>query len=864
MLLGCTTPDRDAAWECLGTIPDISPEMLDAGSLAVDPPDVLWLHGPGAPLDGVREWLERGGRMLATLEAAAVPARLGLERVSPDERIRGTWQEKDAVRGLAAFGAHPLFAGMGQGAFTWAPAVGETFSWLVYRSTRPNSAAVIAVERHSRELNPERVVAWEYQVGDGGILCIGAFVHPGASSRRFSRHLAALLANAIAGDAIPHRDRAVPVATWPEPGRYAQRNTAVPVPEISPLEGPWIPSSSDLVLEGDYDGPRPWTLAGRRMLLTGTEETGLVEAWSHPFRLMHQVDLQINGTAPVPQSVRVAPDQVSRTFRAGALSGEERWTTGLERPVLIWEIESSPMAAIRAAWSVDLRRMWPYPDGACGDLRWNLSEDGTRLWIGAAGASLQIVFLVQGGRLLPPEGIASAAPRVEVRVAGQGSLRIVAVAGVDSDDLAASVRAVARKQFDGLQRQRAQHAEQVRAYGVAIETPDPDLARAFEWAKVRTDSFVADTPGLGRSLLAGYAASRPGEGDGRPGLAWYFGPDACRTALAQLAAGQREPVRDVIRFLSRHQDVTGQVLSQYSTSGLAQFDDAESTPLYLLLVARYAAWTGDLDFLGKQWDRVERAWRFCLEAECDLSGMDELAPVADALGRGEMADRLRQRGDGSGPAPGRARLASMAGATFSTPWGVRTLAADDPRFDPADAYHGAVSPWLTGRASLAEWRAGDYAAALDHLLINARIYRDRQRGAYDQLLHGLAYRGAGGCPDSATSAAMVISPVIEGLWGIVPSALDDEVAIAPWLPPDWPRMSLRRLRVGRTVLDLEVRRRPAQLAVRIARSFGPGILVTLSPRLDREPESVAVDDVVMAGASVRFQVRDRHEAIFTL
>jgi glycogen debranching enzyme len=291
-------------------------------------------------------------------------------------------------------------------------------------------------------------------------------------------------------------------------------------------------------------------------------------------------------------------------------------------------------------------------------------------------------------------------------------------------------------------------------------------------------------------------------------------------------------------------------------------------------------------------------------AACWLAALEQLAPVADAVGRSDMADDLRARASRARSAihrrflvageyalgldragtpqmhrtamlsvplllgavdPSRCRdwLDAVASPGFSSPWGVRMIAADDPLFDPRGYHLGAVWPLYTGWVSLAEWRTGRYQAALGHLLINARLYRDRARGAYDEVLHGLEYRSAGICPDQAWSAAMVLSPVVEGLWGVVPAALDEEVTLAPWLPPDWVRMSLRRLRVGRTVLDIELRRRPGQLIVRVARSFGPGIQVQLSPRTDAQPLSIMVDDSILAGSSAQFQVRDQHEVIFS-
>ena len=379
------------------------------------------------------------------------------------------------------------------------------------------------------------------------------------------------------------------------------------------------------------------------------------------------------------------------------------------------------------------------------------------------------------------------------------------------------------------------------------------------------------------------------------------------------------------------------MLHEYTTSGLVHYDAADSTPLYLLLVARFMAWTGDVEFLRKYWGQVERAFGFCLETDTDGDGLientrvghgwiehgplggahvtlylascwcaalEELAPVADLMGRADLGEEIRRRGtearsaiqrrflvngeyalglDREGtpqmhrtamlavplllgtadPAHCAGWLDAIASPGFSIPWGIRMIASDDPLFDPQGYHLGAVWLLYTGWVSLAEWRAGRVEAALEHLLINARLHRDRDRGAFDEVLHGLEYRNAGICPDQAWSAAMVLSPAIEGLWGVVPNAAEESLTVAPWLPPQWNRMSLRRLRVGRTVLDLELRRRPGQLIARVARQFGPGLQLRLAPRLEPAPVSVTVDDVPLGGTSAQFQVRDEHEVIFS-
>ena len=82
----------------------------------------------------------RGAGIVAQQELIARLRKLGLETDGPNDTASRVWRHRDDellspelnvfgpcphVRGLAAFGPHPLFAGLGQGTYLWAPVEGE-------------------------------------------------------------------------------------------------------------------------------------------------------------------------------------------------------------------------------------------------------------------------------------------------------------------------------------------------------------------------------------------------------------------------------------------------------------------------------------------------------------------------------------------------------------------------------------------------------------------------------------------------------------------------------------------------------------------------------------------------------------------
>jgi hypothetical protein len=101
------------------------------------------------------------------------------------------------------------------------------------------------------------------------------------------------------------------------------------------------------------------------------------------------------------------------------------------------------------------------------------------------------------------------------------------------------------------------------------------------------------------------------------------------------------------------------------------------------------------------------------------------------------------------------------------------------------------------------------------------------------------------------------------LWGLQPDATEGTLGVRPTLPAGWDRFALRRVRVGRTLLDLELRRRGSTVTVLAGHRFGPSLVLTVG--LDGvETASIELDDEPLAGGRARFELRGRHEIRFQL
>ncbi len=659
--------EGEAALAWLGSVADVQARRYECEHLdaAVNETDVVWIHGesrPGRlPTEAVRGFVSQGGGLLLTLQAASLVGPLGIETVPPNDcrelvwsHQRDEWWSEELralpayphVRGIATYGPHGLVAGLHNGTYCWAPSEGEPFAWACYSGGAwPADGRVVAVERGYRIQNPERVVAWEYSVGRGRVLCIGAFTCFAAPDRRLRPQLERLVLNALQAVVSSASELRT---WWPSPGTVASASEALPLPEPLEFDGALpVPSDDALVIAGPVEDDAPFDLAGRRALLVGGERRGIRELWVHPHRAVASWLVRADGVVALGSQMEVTPDVVARVIQTADRRVLEMALVALEHPVAL--VEYRPGRKRRESvgrgpvdfeieLETDLRRMWPFAAGCGGNLAYRSRSDGRVALVSSeSDDGVMAVFLSRGARIEMQRASGGApAVRCRIRTTLGSPLFVAIVGGANQAELQRTLRGIRRLGIAGLVRQRAQRAAVVTEARLAVRTDDSAFDRALEWAKRRLDAFLGDVPGVGRSLLAGYAAAQPGWGDGRPGAAWFVGRDACWASFALLAEGEYSLVRQVIRFLGDRQDVTGKVLHEATTSGQFRFDAADSTPLYLLLVARYLAWSGDREFVASIWSHVERALTFCLSTDGDGDGLIEHTDVGDGSGTGAL------------------------------------------------------------------------------------------------------------------------------------------------------------------------------------------------------------------------------------
>jgi glycogen debranching enzyme len=189
---------------------------------------------------------------------------------------------------------------------------------------------------------------------------------------------------------------------------------------------------------------------------------------------------------------------------------------------------------------------------------------------------------------------------------------------------------------------------------------------------------------------------------------------------------------------------------------------------------------------------------------------------------------------GEGLAHPQACFRRWASHDFSTDWGLRDVAENEPIYDPISYHQGSVWPLFTGWEAVAEYRAGRSLAGYEHLMQNADLTTAQDLGAVTELLSGAFFQPFGrSTSHQLWSSAMVITPALRGLFGVEMDGLSSSINLDPHLPADWESATVERLHVGASLCSLEYQRQGKDLVVNITTISGPPIRLNSSVKDSR-------------------------------
>jgi glycogen debranching enzyme len=198
-------------------------------------------------------------------------------------------------------------------------------------------------------------------------------------------------------------------------------------------------------------------------------------------------------------------------------------------------------------------------------------------------------------------------------------------------------------------------------------------------------------------------------------------------------------------------------------------------------------------------------------------------------------------------------ISKLSAEDHQTDWGMRIISNHSKVYDGSGYHYGAVWPLFTGWASVGEYRYHRAFPAYENLRANALLGFDGALGHFTEVLSGDYYQSfATSSPHQIWSSAMVISPILRGLFGMQVNAEKHQVTLAPHIPADWTFFTMRNIRVGDAGLDIYYKKSADTLMLEAKRSGTGECWVEFSPALSLPAEVVSVE---LNGRPLAFKVQ---------
>jgi glycogen debranching enzyme len=180
-------------------------------------------------------------------------------------------------------------------------------------------------------------------------------------------------------------------------------------------------------------------------------------------------------------------------------------------------------------------------------------------------------------------------------------------------------------------------------------------------------------------------------------------------------------------------------------------------------------------------------------------------------------------------------LDRLSEPAFRTPWGIRSIPADDPSYQPDSYAHGSVWPLTTSNYVLAALAAHrpEQASPMWQALVKQSVLGSP--GHLPEVLSGASYRSLDvSVPEQTWSSAALITATVRGILGLDPDAPRNSLRFEPHLPPGWSRVTIANFQLGPRRLTFTCRQNATEVDLSVTNDGAPFELefapMLLSPR----------------------------------
>jgi glycogen debranching enzyme len=185
-------------------------------------------------------------------------------------------------------------------------------------------------------------------------------------------------------------------------------------------------------------------------------------------------------------------------------------------------------------------------------------------------------------------------------------------------------------------------------------------------------------------------------------------------------------------------------------------------------------------------------------------------------------------------------ITELAKPEHKTDWGMRIISNRAPKYSGGGYHYGSVWPLFTGWASVAEYRYHRPQPAYDNLRANALLTLDGSPGHVTEVLSGDYYQPLStSSPHQIWSAAMVISPMLRGMFGLQFDAQARTLIFAPHVPGYWNDFAVHHIAAGNDFLDLDFSRTTDSITMTADRQDGADLEMDFRPAVSPRTEVLA-------------------------
>jgi glycogen debranching enzyme len=207
-------------------------------------------------------------------------------------------------------------------------------------------------------------------------------------------------------------------------------------------------------------------------------------------------------------------------------------------------------------------------------------------------------------------------------------------------------------------------------------------------------------------------------------------------------------------------------------------------------------------------------------------------------------------------------ISQLADSDHQADWGMRIISNRATRFSGGGYHYGSVWPLFTGWASVGEYRYHRPLSAYENLRANALLALDGSLGHVTEVLSGDSYQPLStSSPHQIWSAAMVVSPILRGMFGLSSDAKTATLTFAPHVPADWSAFSIHGARAGSARMDLSYTRSADRITLAVNCLRTTPCPIEFSPAVSLRAQVFSVE---MNGRPVAFRVaandEDQHVA----